>query len=286
MVNPTPHRSLMKLIPILALVLLTGPVQFMRAEDPAAPMARKLFAAQQDSVVWVSAVIKISISAEGGKEGVNIPDREQKVEALATFIDDKGMLVTALSSIDPTKQISGQEIRTASGTTKIEASATMKEVKIIMPDSTEVPGEVVLRDADLDLAFIRPKAGSKEAEGLTYKPIDLKSAGTSIPTDEVIVIARQNEILSRVPTVIIGQVMAVTKKPRAFLIVNGAVAGCPTYAESGKVLGIAAQRFVKGKGTALVIVPAADVLEIAEQAKTAKPEKTEKPAVKKEVKEN
>lgn len=52
------------------------------------------------------------------------------------------------------------------------------------------------------------------------------------------------------------------------------------------MLGIAAQRFVKGKGTALVIVPAADVLEIAEQAKTAKPEKTEKPAVKKEVKEN
>lgn len=183
---------------------------------PRRPMARKLFAAQQDSVVWVSAVIKISISAEGGKEGVNIPDREQKVEALATFIDDKGMLVTALSSIDPTKQISGQEIRTASGTTKIEASATMKEVKIIMPDSTEVPGEVVLRDADLDLAFIRPKAGSKEAEGLTYKPIDLKSAGTSIPTDEVIVIARQNEILSRVPTVIIGQVMAVTKSPARF----------------------------------------------------------------------
>lgn len=275
----------MKLIPLLSLALLTGPAIVAQAEDPAAPMARKIFAAHQDSVVWVSAVIKVSITAEGGKEGVNIPDREQKVETLATFIDDKGMLVTALSSIDPSRQISGQEIRTSTGTTKIEASATMKEVKIIMADSTEVPGEVVLRDADLDLAFIRPKAGSKEAEGLTYKAVNLKEAGTSGPTDTVIIVARQNEILSRVPTVIIGQAMAVTKKPRAFLVVNGAEKGCPTFTENGKVIGIAAVRFVKGKGTALVIVPAADVLEIAEQARSAKPEKTEKPAVKKDEKD-
>lgn len=277
----------MKIIPILALAgtFVAGPALPSRAEDPAAPAARKIFAAHQDSVVWVSAVIKVSITAEGGKEGVNIPDREQKVEAQATFIDSKGMLVTALSSIDPTKQISGQEVRTATGTTKIEASATMKEVKIIMPDGTEIPGEVVLRDADLDLAFLRPKAGSKEAEGVTFKPIDLKSPGTSGPTDEVIIVGRLNEILNRVPTVIIGQVMAVTKKPRAFLVVNGSIPGCPTFAESGKVLGIAAQRFVKGKGAAMVIVPTADVQEIAEQARNAKPEKTEKPAAKKDAKD-
>ena len=285
--SPLPAK-LMKMFPALALALtfLTGPAPVTHAEDPAAPAARKLFAAQQDSVVWISAVIKVSISAEGGKEGVNIPDREQKVETLGTFIDAKGLLVTALSSIDPSRDLNGREVRSASGMVKIEASVTMKEVKIVMPDSTEIPGEVVLRDADLDLAFIRPKAGSKELEGAIFKPIDLKNAGTSTLADEVIIIGRMNEVLNRVPSLTIGQVMAVTKKPRAFLVISGAIQGCPTFAENGKVLGIAAQRLVKNKGASIVIIPAADVLEIAEQAKTAKPEAPAKSEPKKETKEN
>ncbi|MGC8988745.1 MAG: hypothetical protein ACP5MD_01350 [Verrucomicrobiia bacterium] len=64
--------------------------------------------------------------------------------------------------------------------------------------------------------------------------------------------------------------------------------GCPTFALDGKVLGIAVNRFMKDKNTVTVVLPASDVLEIAEQARNAKPissgdaatsgEKTESPA--------
>src|SRR5215470_17275436 len=67
------------------------------AEETAAA-AKKIFSDQQDAVVWLSAVAKISYNAEGAKDSpVNIPDRESKVESLGTIIDPSGMVVTALS---------------------------------------------------------------------------------------------------------------------------------------------------------------------------------------------
>ena len=34
----------------------------------------------------------------------------------------------------------------------------VNDIKILLEDGAEVPAEIVLRDKDLDLAFIRPKA--------------------------------------------------------------------------------------------------------------------------------
>ena len=46
-------------------------------------------------------------------------------------------------------------------------------MKILLDDGTEVPAEIVLRDKDLDLAFIRPKA--KPASPMTS--VDLTKSG-------------------------------------------------------------------------------------------------------------
>src|SRR5262245_27883019 len=83
-----------------------------RAENSLADQARKVFTDRQDAVIWISAVAKVSMQAEGAKEAVNIPDREQKAETLGTLIDNTGLAVTALSSIDPTRELTGREIRT------------------------------------------------------------------------------------------------------------------------------------------------------------------------------
>jgi hypothetical protein len=45
-----------------------------------------------------------------------------------------------------------------------------------MADGTEIPADVLMRDSDLDLAFLRVKAGSKESKGVEFKAVDLKSA--------------------------------------------------------------------------------------------------------------
>ena len=255
------------------------------AEDPLITQAKKVFAEQQDSVVWISVVAKISLQAEGGKEAVNIPDREQKNETLGTFIDATGLVVTALSSIDPSREYNGREVRTRDGTIKIEANVVLKEVRVTMPDGTEIPADVVMRDVDLDLAFLRIKSGAKEAKGLSFKPVDLKNAASVNVSDDVVTISRNDEVLNRVASVARGQIVSVTKKPREFLRATGASLGCPTFTPDGKLVGLAVNRTLRGKSSQTVIIPAADVLEIAEQARAAKPVVEEKPKKTEEPKE-
>lgn len=255
------------------------------AEDPLITQAKKVFAEQQDSVIWISVVAKISLQAEGGKEAVNIPDREQKNETLGTFIDSTGLAVTALSSIDPSREYNGREVRTRDGVVKIEANVVLKEVRVTMPDGTEIPADVVMRDVDLDLAFLRIKSGAKEAKGVSFKAVDLKNAAAVNVSDDIITISRNDEVMNRVASVSRGQITSVTKKPREFLRATGANLGCPTFTPDGKIVGLAVTRTVRGKSSQTVIIPAADVLEIAEQARAAKPAAEEKPNKPEEPKE-
>ncbi len=242
------------------------------AGDSAAAMARSVVDKHKESVVWVSAVAKMSFgSGDSTPLPMNIPDREQKFEANGTVLEPTGLTVTALSSLDPTREITGREINTSSGRITIEASAVLKEVKIILSDGTEVPADVVMKDADLDLAFLRPKPDAKETKQASFKPLDLKSNSTAALSDEVVTLSRSDEVLNRQPSVHRGQIVCVTEKPRTFYRVSGAMTGCPTFALDGKVLGIAVNRFMKDKNTVTVVLPASDVLEIAEQARNAKP---------------
>ena len=258
------------LIPcLLAAACLLPAVSRAATDDTAA--AKKICDQYKEAVIWISGVAKISISSGDSRNPMNIPDREQKFEAVGTIIDPSGMVVTALSNIDPAKIANGREVNTPQGKVTIEASSILKEVKIIMADGTEIPADVVMKDADLDLAFLRPKADAKEAKGVTYTAISLKDAGTADLADQVISLSRADEVLNRQPQVSRGQIITVTKKPRQFLRINNATQGAPSFTMDGKLLGIAVNRATKQSNPVTVVLPAADVLEIADQAKTAKP---------------
>lgn len=272
----------MRLTQLLALGLLSLSPNLLPAavaDDTAA--AKKICDTHKDAVIWVSAVAKISITTSDSRMGRNIPDQERKLEAVGTIVDSAGMVVTALSNIDPSGQVSGREVNTPQGRITLDASAILKEVKIILADGSEVPADVVMKDADLDLAFLRPKPDAKEAKGITFPCVSLKDSGTAELADQVVSLARADEILNRQPQVSRGQIITVTKKPRQFLRVNNATQGGPSFTMDGKLLGIGVNRSTKDKAAVTVVLPAADVLEIAEQAKTAKPivqEEKPKPA--------
>jgi S1-C subfamily serine protease len=257
----------------LALALLAVGQPLFAAEQPSVIAARKIYSEQQDSVLWVSGVARINLSAEGG-EGGSIPEQERKFEALATVIGANGLLVASLDTIDPSHQISGKEVKMGNSKVRLDASVTIKELNIVMPDGTEVPAEVVMKDVDLNLAFIRAKADSKEMKGQTFKAVDLKDSAKAVIGEEVVSLGRMDEVLNRQPSVANGQVTVLVKKPREFVKVTSAMPGSPTFNLDGKLIGIAATRFAK-QGGAIVLIPAADVVEIAEQAKTAKPAKEE-----------
>lgn len=266
------HRCRGSVLGLLFVSLFAGTDFAKCGEESPAAGARSLLEKHKESVVWISAVAKMSFSSgDSTPLPVNIPDREQKFEANGTVLDTNGLTVAALSLLDPTREISGREINTASGRVTLEASAVLKEVRIILADGAEVPADVVMKDADLDLVFVKPNPDSKETRQSSFKPLDLKAGATAGLSEETVTVSRMDEVLNRQPAVHRGQVTCVTQKPRTFFRVLGATPGCPTFTLDGKVLGIAVNRFVKDKNSITVVLPAADVLEIAEQARTAKP---------------
>ena len=254
-----------------ALIALAFNFHSALAEEASQATARKLLAEKGDSVVWLSAVTKISMTAAGSSDSpMNIPDRERKVEALATIIEPTGLIVTAMSQMDPSREMEGREYNTAKGPVKFDVSVTLKEVKVVLQDGTEIPAEQVMKDADLDLAFFRVKADSKEAKDVTFKALDLNEGVKIKLSDEAITLSRTEEILNRVPAVTRGQVTSITEKPRTFVRATSAQLGCPTFDLEGKLVGVGVSRYMKGKSSVLIVLPAADVQEIAQQAAKAK----------------
>jgi S1-C subfamily serine protease len=262
---------------ILAITVLSlAAAAPLRADEIAS--AKKIFADKQDSVIWITGVAKITLTASGGSEGMpSIPEQEEKVMALGTIVGSDGVVVTMLSAIDPASQVKGRSVRTEGGMVKLDATSVMKELKVVMPDGTEIPCELVMKDVNLDLAVIRIKTSSKEASGMVYHPIDLKDNAEGHILDEVVTIARMPEIFNRVPTVAVGHIGMVTKKPRVFLRADGAIGGCPTFNTDGKLIGITAGRTKGGRVVEAAIIPAADVMDVVEQSKNKKAE-AEEPA--------
>ena len=242
------------------------------ADNPAA--AKKILADHQDSVVWVSAVCKISFTAESTSDkAMNIPDQEKKFEALGTVITSDGLIVAALSPLDPSREISGREVSVRGERVKLDASVTIKEMRVIMPDGTEVPADIVMKDVDLDLAFIRVKADSKEAKSVTFKPVDIKNNAKVEMSDDVVSLSRTDEVLNRQPSVMRGQVISLIQKPREFIRASTTSLGAPTFTTDGKLVGIGVNRSMRNSGSAAVLIPASDITELADQAKSAKADK-------------
>jgi len=269
----------MLLVALVMLGVLVSPCFGEASVDPSIRAARKILAEHQDSVLWITAVCKIRFTAEGGgDQPMNIPDQERKVEAMGTVLSTNGFMVAALSALDLSQEVTGREVSTPKGRVRLEASATLKEVLIVMPDGTELPAEVIMKDVDLDLVFLMAKRDSDEFKHASFKPVDLKHPAKVMIADEVVSLSRANEVLSRQPSVYSGQVNVLVKKPREFIRVSSASLGAPTFDLEGNVVGIGVVRRMTDRRSVAVLIPAADVDEIAEQAlaavaKAANPDK-------------
>ena len=100
--------------------------------------------------------MRIEISTNGR----SYPPSERNIEALGTILDASGMTVLSLNQLDPT-----DSIQSKIGNYKAEIKVNYTEVKILLQDGTEIPAEFVLKDDDLDLAYIIPQKTSQETMG-------------------------------------------------------------------------------------------------------------------------
>jgi S1-C subfamily serine protease len=236
------------------------------AEGPLKEKALALSNTNKDSVLFLSAVVEIEVTA-GDKPAQK---EERKLEMLGTVIGKDGLMVVPLSTLDVASTIDGRMVNGPQGPMKLSAKGTTKEVKILMPDGTETEAKVAFKDTDLDLAFIRPE----KPEEVKLTPVDTADSAPMTLLDDVIILGRLNKDLNREPVVITNEIISLVSKPRTFAKLSTASLGMPVFNKDGKFLGIGINRFSpkgdsdnQGPAPSNVVLPAADLLESASQAK-------------------
>jgi len=261
-------------------------VRTVPAQDPAVK-GREVFNRYQNCVVTVQLVIKSKLGVPGlGGEG-----GESKEEITGTVIDPGGLAAVCLTSTDPGSLLRSFMVGMGGGDTedslKFKFESELSDIKILQHDGTEVPAEIVLRDRDLDLAFVRPKA--KLSAPVPF--IDLSQSGKVDILESVVAINRLGRVAGRTPAVSLERVEAIVRKPRLFYVCGGDKTstglGSPAFAMDGKVVGLFVMRSLKsGGGGGLgmfstqsapftaILLPAEDVRKVAAQVPAAKEEKS------------
>jgi len=226
---------------------------------------RKLLESHANCVTWVSATVRVEISA-GGR---SLPPQEQKLEALGTIIAEDGLTVLSLSRVDPTATLLSR-MRTPGGSVNVNYT----EVLILLQDGTEVPAKLVVKDTDLDLAFVLPikqKPENKEFANIDFSHVPRSQKEKSISPqalDEVVSLGKLGRNLYRQSTLRKGWVNAVIEKPRKYFVIENTSPGTPVFDRNGDWLGIVVYKMDRGRPTSLVTLPADDIDEIAEQVRS------------------
>jgi S1-C subfamily serine protease len=244
--------------------------------------ARDLVKKWQEAVVNVRVVLKTRMSM-GGRE---MQASDDPVDTVGTVIDPSGLTVLSLGSLNPGGMLSklmGSMGSTSGGNGQpsVEITTEPTEVKIRLANGREMPAKIVLRDEDLDLAFLRPTTRPETP----LVSIDLRDAAKPALLDQVLVISRLGRVGGWTAGAALYDIGAIIDKPRTFYVLAGggsvgSVMGTPAFLASGKVVGLLTLRQIEpgrasmasmmggseSLGMLGVILPAADVLEIAGQA--------------------
>jgi hypothetical protein len=256
-----------KMLTLCVVLCLAAGALSVRAEDQQlVKTARKTLQTYDKAIITLSAVIKIEI------KGSESSGQEQRTHCLATIVDPSGLSVAPLTNLAPSMHFSR-------GGRSYDLSCQVQEVKYRLSEGTEVPARLVLKDEDLDLAFLAPLKPLDKANQAktTFVPL---SESTSQPEmlDSTILVSRTSEDLNYIPTLVLGRILSLVSTPRTCYISSSGGLGVPVFNDQGKLLGIIC-RCVKAEGSdgtssirasgvlSQLILPVADILRLVPQAK-------------------
>jgi S1-C subfamily serine protease len=243
--------------------------------------SRAILEKSEKSVVVLQLVIKQTLSAPNAGS----QESEATTEATGTIIAASGLTVLSLSSIDVGSLYENMMSSMDEGA-RVKFESNVTDVKILTNDGTEIPAKVVLRDKDLDLAFIMPV--EKPAQPLPA--VDFAQAGSPQVFDPLVALNRLGKVAGRICAGSIERVQGIMRKPRTLYIPGNdptfSGLGSPVFGLDGKVVGIITMRSIKSEGkggpmggmdqsTIATIIPAADILDAAKQAEAPPESKPE-----------
>lgn len=247
---------------VVALASLIGVARSQPASADAAA-GRELVKRYSDAIIGVELVVTIKMKM-GDREA---PPQEQRIEVNGTVLTADGLTVTSLANVDPQAAFEGQRALRQGGRGGPElVSADFKEVKLRLADGKEVPARFVLKDADLDLAFMAPETAEP---GREYAHVKLTEAAAGEILNRYFFVSRAPKTLQRVPLVQATDIIGVVEKPRRLFLLSNQQLSTPVFDLSGRVLGVSLQYFSNGRPSGVVVLPAADIAEMAKQAAAA-----------------
>lgn len=243
------------------------------AEDERAA-ARDIVKRWQAAIVNVRVVLKMRMSA-GGRE---MQSSDESVEIVGTVIDPSGLTVLALGSLNPGAMLNRLMGSGGGGQDRMEFGSEPTDVRLRLAGGRELAARIVLRDEDLDLAFLRPTAKPEQP----LVAIDLANDGRPALLDTVVILSRLGRVGGWAPAASLQAIGSIIERPRTFYVIeNGGTGGTgtPAFLPDGRVVGLLTMRSVQarpgmfslmggteGMGLLPVILPAEDVREIARQA--------------------
>lgn len=265
--------------------------------------ARGLLKSASPSVVSVTAVVKMDMSNSGLP--ISLGSQSQEVDVAGVVLDSSGLTAVSLISLNPLDILSGG-IKIKMG--EDDDSKTLKpktdvtQIKLHLSDGTQVPARLVFKDKELDLAFLVPDV-KEGAATPKFTPIGQAKDASAAELDEIIVLSRLSKKLNYQPSIALGRISAVVTKPRRVYDIacaGVAGAGLPVFTADGQWLGMllvtgndsseAADGLAGLGGMAremnAVILPAAEITGLMDQAKKAAEKKSEAPKKDAEPKES
>ncbi|HBF35077.1 TPA: hypothetical protein DDW35_11005 [Candidatus Sumerlaeota bacterium] len=273
---------------ILALcILCCGIVNLPAADDWSAVLEKNT-----PGIVRVSATVTVERAYAGQAAQKN----DSRLELNGTVLDANGLIAVSLVEIDPVSLYQEMLENNAEIKSKVSVKSDISDLKIWLPGGQEIPGRLVYRDADLDLAFLVPVVKDGETQP-TFTPISTTPSGELKLLDSVLTVTRMAKAFQRTPAVYMSQVSSVLRKPRLlYVCMNegkmlvqgspGTFLGTPAFTADGKFVGIWGMNKTGINGAISrqempqpipVVLPATQVMESAKQARSAK----EKPVVEK-----
>jgi S1-C subfamily serine protease len=230
---------------------------------------------------WQSSVVTVKLVTQHRMvmRGQEASKSESKNEITGTIIDPSGLVVVSLYAADPSK-LAEDMAAMAGGDPGFKIETETTDVKIRMADGKELPAKIILRDEDLDLAFVR----TLEKPDEPMPAIGLSREAKLQLLERVVVINRLGTVASWATAVYFDRVHAVVEKPRTFYVPGGMGAmeselGCPAFNLDGKAVGILVLRVapsaggmggmfggMSSMGMLPIILPSEDILEVAKQA--------------------